>query len=115
MNKDFDKLFDQSLEFISENNGDEKGKDDADIDQQEASETKSKKFDSKQSANGNTNKTCYIHKYSNGIPLAEAVIVAGKPYFIQIKGGLDFDLTDKITIGNMEAKPKDTHSETSIT
>lgn len=35
---------------------------------------KSKK-QSKQGGNGNTEKTYYIHKYSKGIPLAEAVIV----------------------------------------
>lgn len=72
-------------------------------------ETKNKEFDSKTS-NANTKKTYYIHKYSKGIPLVEAVIVAGKPYFIQMKGRLDFDLLDKITIGNIEAKPKDTDS-----
>ncbi len=98
-NKDFDKLFDQSLDFISENNKDDKGKDDVGVNEQET-----------KSANGNTNKTCYIHKYSKGIPIAEAIIVSGKPYFIQMKGGLDFDLLDKITIGNIEAKPKDTYS-----
>jgi hypothetical protein len=49
-----------------------------------------KGFNSKHGAN---RKTCHIHKYSKGIPLAEAVIVAGKPYFIQMKGGLDFVLS----------------------
>lgn len=60
-------------------------------------------------ANGNTEKTCYIHKYSKGIPLAEAVIVTGKPYFIQMKEGLDFDLLDELTIDNIVLKLKDIH------
>ena len=78
--------------------------------EQETSETKSKEFNSKHNANASTKKTYYIHKYSKGIPLAEAVIVAGEPYFIQMKGGLDFDLLDKLTIDNLDLKPKDTHS-----
>jgi hypothetical protein len=93
--KEFNRLFDQSLRFISEKNED--------------AETKSKKFDPKQSTNDNT-KTCYIHKYSRGIPLAEAVIIAGKPYFIQMKGDLDFVLLDELTKDNIVLKPKDTHS-----
>jgi len=59
--KEFDKLFEQSLLFISENNRHEKGK--AGVSEQEASETKIKKFDSK-SANPDTIKTCFVHKYS---------------------------------------------------
>jgi len=49
----------------------------------------------------NDKKLRVIHKYSNGIPLAEAVIVAGKPYFIQMTGRLDFVLLDKLIIDNI--------------
>ncbi len=106
--KEFDKLFDQSARFILKYNGSDNGKDDAGINEQVTSETKIKAFDSKQDANSNA-KTYYVHKYSKGIPLAEAVMVAGQPYFIQMKGGLDFELLDKLTIDNVEPKPKDTH------
>ncbi|MGB6527852.1 MAG: hypothetical protein WBF33_07070 [Candidatus Nitrosopolaris sp.] len=107
--KEFGKLFDQSRRFVSKNNGDEKG--DAGIDEQETSTTKSKEFNSKQSANTTAKKTCYINKYSKSVSLAEAVIVAGQPYFIQMNdGGLDFDLLDKLTIDNLDLEPKDTHS-----
>ena len=46
---------------------------------------KNNKSKPSQGANSNIEKTCYIHKYSKGIPLAEAVILADKPYFIQMK------------------------------
>ena len=68
------------------------------------------KSSKKQGANANTKKTCYIHKYSKGIPLTEAVIVAGKPFFIQMKGGLDFVVLDKLSIDQIDLKPKDKHS-----
>jgi len=40
-----------------------------------------------------TIKTCFVHIYSKGIPLAEAVIVAGQPSFIRMTGGVDFVLS----------------------
>ncbi len=76
---------------------------------QQTSETKRRKLNSTQGPNANA-KTYHIHKYSNGIPLAEAVIVAGKPFFIQMTGGSDFFLLDKLPIDNLELKPKDPHS-----
>jgi hypothetical protein len=72
-------------------------------------EEENKEFNSK---HGNIVKTKphYIHKYSKDVPLAEAVIVAGNPYFIQMKKGLDFDLLPELPIGNIVLKPKDAHS-----
>jgi hypothetical protein len=40
----------------------------------------------------------------------EEVIVAGQPAFIQMTGGLDFVLLDKLAIDMIDLKPKDTHS-----
>ena len=57
-----------------------------------------------------TEKTYYVHKYSGGIA-TEAVIVAGKPRFIQMKGSdLDFDLLSELPIGSRLLKPRDIHS-----
>ncbi len=58
-------------------------------------------------------KRYYIHKYSKGIPLAEALIVADQPCFIQMQDGLsgDFNLPPEIPIDeNVLLCPKDIHS-----
>ncbi|MGB6529291.1 MAG: hypothetical protein WBF33_14385 [Candidatus Nitrosopolaris sp.] len=71
-----------------------------------------KSASSNKDANSNTEKPYYIHKYSKGIPLVEAVIVAGQPRFIQMKEGsdLDFDLLSELPMGNRLLKPRDIHS-----
>jgi hypothetical protein len=73
------------------------------------------------SGNGNTNrkntmdkekKRMYVQKYSTGIPLSEAVIVGGYPFFLQLIDGEPI-LADKIELSNLVIYPPDTQSQLS--
>jgi hypothetical protein len=56
---------------------------------------------------------CYIHKFSKDIPLIEAVIVDGQPFFIQMKEGskLDFDLLPEYRDGSKIYRPIEGNSD----
>jgi hypothetical protein len=54
-------------------------------------------------------KRIYVQKYSTGVPLSEAVIVGGYPFFLQPKNGEPL-LVDKIESNNLVIYPPDTQS-----
>jgi hypothetical protein len=60
-------------------------------------------------------KRIYIHKYSTGVPLVEAVIVYGQPLFLQLKNGSSKEpvLFDKIESDNLILYPKEIQSQLS--
>jgi hypothetical protein len=51
----------------------------------------------------------YLHKYSKDMPLAEAVIVGGQSFFLQLKDD-GFVLLDKVELNNIILRPKDSQS-----
>ena len=57
-------------------------------------------------------KRIYVQKYNTGIPLSEAVIVGGYPFFLRLKNG-ELVLTHRIELSNLIINPPDSQSQLS--